>query len=76
LIKDFKKIFKLLLKSACENPDKLKLWKRCIEFCYITGFDGIKNIVKSIKDTDLHYEGKGYIQVYCVLILPKSRNSF
>ena len=67
--KRFQKIFKLLLKSACENPDKLKLWKRCVEFCYITGFDGIKNIVKSIKDTDLHYEGKGYIQVYCVLIL-------
>jgi len=60
----FDKIFKLLLKAAYENPDKLKLWRRCIEFCYISGIDKLKEIYKEIERNNLHSLSKEYIRSY------------
>ena len=65
----FERIFNLLLKAAQENPDKLKLWKRCIEFCAITGFEGLKRLFNSIDRVDLNYLGKKYITAYCLQII-------
>jgi hypothetical protein len=67
--KRFERIFNLLLKAAQENPDKLKLWKRCIEFCSVTGFDGLKKLFNSIERVNLNYLGKKYIIAYCVQII-------
>ena len=62
-------IFKLLLKAVNENPDKLKLWKRLIEFCSFTGFDGLKSIFKTIENIKIHDQGKAYIKAYCLLLI-------
>lgn len=67
--KRFENIFNLLLKATQENPDKLKLWKRCVEFCAVTGFDGLKKLFNAIENVNLNYLGKKYIIAYCVLIV-------
>ncbi|MBF4518942.1 RNA-directed DNA polymerase [Flavobacterium sp. ANB] len=65
--KRFANIFNLLLKASQENPDKLKLWKRCIEFCALSGYDGLKKLFKTIESVNLNYLGKKYIIAYCLL---------
>jgi hypothetical protein len=62
--KKFTKLFSLLMKSITENPDKLKLWKRCVEFCFNTGYDGFKIIFDELKRLNIHKKSKSYIAAY------------
>lgn len=68
----FGKIFKLLLKAAKENPDKLKLWRRCVEFCYYTGYNGLKTIIDSVHKVNLHNLSVEYILAYVQLNIDES----
>jgi len=61
------KIFDLLLKAAFENPDKLKLWKRCVEFCYNSGIQGLEKVYSKINNLDFDPKGKIYLQNYTLL---------
>lgn len=67
--KKYNEIFILLLKAANENPDKLKLWKRLIEFCFNTGFDGLKLVLRDIIKIKIHDDGKEYILHYCLFLI-------
>jgi len=62
--KKFNKLFNLLIKSITENPDKLKLWKRCVEFCFNTGYDGYKIIFDELNKLKIHNKSKSYIAAY------------
>ena len=62
------KIFKLLLKATKENPDKLKLWKRCVEYCYYSGLPSVDKIFEVIEDSTLHAYSKDYLRAYCTMI--------
>ncbi|RAJ76684.1 reverse transcriptase (RNA-dependent DNA polymerase) [Chitinophaga dinghuensis] len=59
-------IFKLLLKALKENPDKVKLWKRCIEFCFHTGYPGLEKILDLIKKCEIHPRSIAYLTAYCI----------
>lgn len=62
------KILKLLLIAVEENPDKLKLWRRCIEVCHISGV-GLDLVMGLINKVDLHPEGKKYVHAYLLIVL-------
>lgn len=62
--KKFTKLFGLLMKSIKENPDKLKLWKRCVEFCFNTGYDGYKIVFDELNKLNIHEKSKSYIAAY------------
>lgn len=64
----YDRIFNLILKSTIEFPDKLKLWKRCIDFCYITGVAKISEIYEKLEAVNIHSESKIYIRAYCNLV--------
>lgn len=70
--KKYRRIFSLLIKACKENPDKVKLWKRTVEFCSYTGYDGIQDIFDTADLVEVHGESKVYIKSYCVLILQES----
>jgi len=63
------RIFKLLLKAALENPDKLKLWKRCIELCFVSGLNAVGDVFTVVDTVDLHEGSKTYIKFYCLMIV-------
>lgn len=65
----YKRIFELLLKATIEFPDKLKLWKRCVELCYISGIDKIDEIYLSVDKTNIHSASKSYIKAYIKILL-------
>lgn len=67
--KKYLKIYSLLIKAAKNSPDKLKLWKRCVEFCYNSGLDKIPDIFLEISLIPMHAYGKLYIRHYCTFIL-------
>lgn len=58
-------IFNLLLKALKENPDKVKLWKKCIEFCFQTGYPGINEILNTIGKCSIHERSFTYLISYC-----------
>jgi hypothetical protein len=60
-------LFLHLLKAIKDNPDKIKLWKRGIEFCYLTGYDGLTKIFKLIPQCTLDPKSFAYINSYCLL---------
>jgi hypothetical protein len=60
-------LFLHLLKAIKENPDKIKLWKRSIEFCYLTGYDGLTKVFDLIPECSLDPESFAYIKSYCLL---------
>ncbi|MBI2258645.1 MAG: RNA-directed DNA polymerase [Flavobacteriia bacterium] len=65
----YKRIFDLLLKATIEFPDKLKLWKRCVELCYISGIDKIDEIYLSVDKANIHAASKSYIKAYIQILL-------
>ena len=67
--KKYNDIFILLIKAVTENPDKLKLWKRLIEFCYYTGFDGLNKILQTIDRVNIHDLSKDYLKSYFLLLI-------
>jgi hypothetical protein len=62
--KKIKRLFRILIRSIAENPDKLKLWKRCIEFCFNTGHDGYKIIFNELYKLNIYEKSKDYIAAY------------
>ncbi|WP_207424301.1 RNA-directed DNA polymerase [Desertivirga brevis] len=70
--KRYHRIFNLLLKACKENPDKIKLWKRTVEFCYYSGYDGIEEILAIINMVEVHDQSRTYLKSYCVLIIQAS----
>lgn len=63
------RILELLLKATRENPDKLKLWKRCIELCQTTGLDQVTSVFDLITSVELEEKSRIYIHAYCLLVL-------
>ncbi|MDP9081970.1 MAG: RNA-directed DNA polymerase [Bacteroidota bacterium] len=61
------RLFKLLLKALRENPDKVKLWRRCVEFCFITGYDGLSILLGEIEECSVHNLSRSYLYAYCLL---------
>ena len=58
----YQHIFSLILKALIDNIAKPKLWKKCIDYCRITGFDGIIKLLDILKDdTQITLSGKQYI---------------
>ena len=43
------KSYTLLLKAIHENPEKLRLWQRAIDFCLVTGYKGISKLQEELK---------------------------
>ena len=66
------RILQLILSSINENPDKLKLWKRCIQLCQSTGISGLEKIFIHLNDAKLEEKSKAYIFAYCLLTLNES----
>ncbi|WP_231461731.1 hypothetical protein [Pedobacter sp. Leaf132] len=60
-------LFLHLLKAIKDNADKIKLWKRGIEFCFLTGFDGLKEIFDLIPQCSLDPQSADYLKSYCLL---------
>jgi hypothetical protein len=60
-------LFLHLLKAIKDNPDKIKLWKRGIEFCFSTGFDGLTKIFDLIPQCSLDPQSTAYLRSYCLL---------
>lgn len=69
VISKYQRIFELLLKATRENPDKLKLWKRAVEFCFHTGLGDFNLIFKELDKIKINRKGKLYIRSYCLLVL-------
>jgi hypothetical protein len=46
--KDAKRLLALLIKALEKNPEKLRIWKRTIEFCRLVGLDEIQKVVDLI----------------------------
>lgn len=67
----YRRIFSLLIKACKENPDKIKLWRRTVEFCFHTGYDGMQDIIDTVHIVEIHGESKVFIVTYCNLILQK-----
>ncbi len=63
-----KKVHGLLVRAAMENPDKLKLWKRCIEYCFYSSKLNVSVVFKAIKGVDLHPLSLNYLNAYCLMI--------
>ncbi len=68
LYKKYDQLFDLILRSTIEFPDKLKLWKRSIDFCFITGINKINEIFEVIDQVAVHQESKYYLRAYCNLL--------
>ncbi len=62
------RILKLLLKAVEENPDKLKLWRRCVEVCHISGSD-LELIFQTLAKVEMHGAGKTYIHAYILEVV-------
>jgi hypothetical protein len=60
----YKEIFRLLVNTAKEQPSKIKIWRRCVEFCSITGFNGLPELFKALRKIDLHESSKSYLRAY------------
>jgi len=42
------KTYGLLLKAIHENPEKLRLWQRAIDYCFFTGYNGISKLQEEL----------------------------
>lgn len=63
-----KKVHGLLIRAAQQNPDKLKLWKRCIEYCSYSGELNVSTVFEAIREVDLHPLSLTYLNAYCLMI--------
>lgn len=62
LHKIYKHIFLLISKALKDNMAKPKLWKKCVDYCRITGFDGVPILLDILKvDNSLTMPGKQYL---------------
>lgn len=64
--KRHKKIFNLLIKTLKDNPDKVQLWKKSIEFCMRTGYQGMKVLIDTIEKCEIHKRSKTFLKIYCL----------
>lgn len=61
------KTYKLLKKAVREHPDKIKLWRRCFEFCYHTGLLKIDDLFEEVANANVDPRSRYYIQAYSLL---------
>ncbi|WP_293745061.1 RNA-directed DNA polymerase [uncultured Pedobacter sp.] len=67
LHRQHERLFNLLLKSLRENPDKIKLWRRAIQFCAVTGYDGLQKLIDLIALCKLDKESVIFVRSFCYL---------
>ena len=58
----YRKVFTLLLKALNDNIAKPKVWKKCVNYCKTTGYDGVLELLKQLDKTlNLTAAGKKYL---------------
>lgn len=67
-----KRVYKLLIKAISENPEKVRIWSRVLDYCRNVGVCGVKEVynkIDELKESKIHPISVPFLQTLFINVL-------